>query len=169
MPIEPIYTFGLALAVMRRGSRPALEFIITAPDVRSPCSTEGMPRITSIDSILSVETVRMSIPVVAETPPPVAVVLPAMVGFMVDRLALLDSGAPSRIIAVPSEFIEPEPRMLAVLAALRFGSVDNCPGNSDMTSLRLVACMWSMAVRPMIDDVDCPAFDVVKNEIISGL
>nr|WP_286922870.1 hypothetical protein [Proteiniphilum sp. UBA5375] len=73
--------------------------------MRSPCSTEGMPRITSTDSMLSVEMERMSRPELGDEPPPIEPPPPLMAGESVCRLALFDRGAPSITMAVPMLFI----------------------------------------------------------------
>ena len=99
---------GLAFALIRSGSRPAFVLIITAPEVRSPYSTEGIPRTICIDSIFSVEILRTSVPPAGEAPPAneAGVSVPLnTVGFIADKLALFEMGAPSRIIAVPIAFI----------------------------------------------------------------
>ncbi|MPN13871.1 hypothetical protein SDC9_161197 [bioreactor metagenome] len=62
------------------GSFPALDFMITAPEVRSPYSTEGIPRITSMDSMLSVEIVLISKPELGDEPPAAAPPPPLIVG-----------------------------------------------------------------------------------------
>ena len=74
--------------------------MITAPDVRSPYSTEGIPLITSTDSILSVEIVLIS------APEPVLPISPFMADARSCRLALFESGEPSTRTAVPKLFIE---------------------------------------------------------------
>ena len=99
---------GLAFALTRSGSRPAFVLIITAPEVRSPYSTEGIPRTICIDSIFSVEILRTSVPPAGEAPQAneAGVSVPLnTVGLIADRLALFEMGAPSRIIAVPIAFI----------------------------------------------------------------
>ena len=53
-----------------RGSLPALVLMITAPEVRSPYCAEGIPRITSTLSILSVEMPRKSTPAAGVDPTP---------------------------------------------------------------------------------------------------
>ena len=150
--------FSLVLKRKRNGSRPAFELIMTAPEVKSPYSTEGIPRITSMDSILSVEIARTSTPPAGEDVPPKAVPAPVIAGLTVCRLALLETGAPSRIIRVPKLFIlaassspSVTPGMPEAFSEIirrfnweaypRFGLVANPPGNNCITSPRLVACI----------------------------
>ena len=59
---EPWYCSGRALNFTLRGVCPTFDFTMTAPEVRSPYSADGMPRITSTDSTLSKEMVLVSIP-----------------------------------------------------------------------------------------------------------
>ena len=72
-------------------------------------------------------------------------------------------GAPSRIIAVPIAFIgasgplELETwRMLICCAELISWFCEIPPGINDITSYKLVACIWSIAEREMWEDVDLP-------------
>ena len=97
VPAEKAYTFLFVFAFTRKGSRPALELMITAPEVKSPYSTEGIPRMTSTDSMLSVEMLRISKPPAGDAPPPIGDTYPSprAVAFMDCKLALLDKGAPS--------------------------------------------------------------------------
>ena len=96
---------GFAFTLTRKGSRPAFVCSIIAPEVRSLYSTEGMPLIISTDSMLSVDTSRVSMPALAEAPPAIEVTAPFNDGLSALRLALFDKGAPSWIMAVPKEFI----------------------------------------------------------------
>ena len=77
------------------GERPVLLLIIIAPEERSPYLAEGMPLMTSIDSILSVAMLLRSIP------RPAVLKVPAY-SFM---LALFDIGMPSTIMAPPKELL----------------------------------------------------------------
>ena len=122
--------------------------------------------------MFSVEMLRTSVPPLGEAPPANADAEPATVGFNDERLALFEMGAPSRMMAVPSPFrsslavTELTWRMLICCAEFRLGLVDRPPGSSDIRSLRLVACRWSMAVREIEDEVALPAsFEVAVTTI----
>ena len=72
-------------------------------------------------------------------------------------LELFDSGVPSMMTAVPR--LEP-PRMEKVDACARVRLSVDCtvePGRRFITSDSEVDCMWSMAVRDMVDEVAAPA------------
>jgi len=47
--------------------------------------------------------------------------------------------------------------MFIVLAEERFGLETTPPGSSCIRSARDEVCMWSMAVREIVEAVDCPA------------
>jgi len=82
---------------MVNGSRPALDFISTArPDVRSPCSTEGIPRITSTDSIvIGGDGTHVKSRVGRRATTHYALPRRWMAGDRVCRLALFERGVPS--------------------------------------------------------------------------
>ena len=94
------------MAFTSRGVAPDFVLMTTTPEVRFPYSAEGMPRITSTDSILSGEMERKSVPrplvvwsfiefIFCDELAPEAAVENACM------LASFDTGAPSMMIAVP--------------------------------------------------------------------
>ena len=97
--------FGLVLTRMVSGDFPAFDFTSTAPDVRSPYSAEGMPLMTSMDSILSVESVLTSVPLAGVPERLESSAFPFTTGLSVWRFALLETGAPSTMTEVPRLFI----------------------------------------------------------------
>ena len=122
----------------------------------SPYCTEAIPLMTSTDSTLSVDMLRTSTPVAGEAPPPVMLLevdrLPAFIaGDSACRLALLDRGAPSTIIAVPRLFmskaspLSPEPLNVRFCTPLMLEFDIDTPGRSDITSPSEDAWRWSMA------------------------
>jgi len=54
--------FGSAFTFTLKGDPPDLVFILTAPEVRLPCSADGIPTSTVIDSMLSTDMFLTSIP-----------------------------------------------------------------------------------------------------------
>ncbi len=160
-PNDKSLEFGSTLTKTSHGVAPALVFIITAPDVRFPYSTEGIPRTTSIDSILSGEIWRKS------TPRP-DVVWSFIVFVCTDELlperaventcifASFDNGEPSTTTAVPSELFEFSPasisRIEACPAFVRSGFLVTAPGKSCSMSSTLLACKCCIADCPISDD-----------------
>ena len=138
---------------------------MTAPDVRSPYCTDGMPLITSIDSMLSVEMERTSTPEFGTEPalnvdvPAIVVEVPFMAELMPSMLALLDTGEPSMIMAVPRLFMSlpAAVRRLRLCALDRLGFEMLTPGSNCMTSPSELVRAWSMAWRDIVDAVDSPA------------
>ena len=87
-----------------------------------------------------------------------------MAGASVWRLELLESGAPSTMMAVPRLFMLtaellalPPTRMVRACALLSVGLCADTPGSRVITSLRELVDMWSMAWREIMDEVEAPA------------
>ncbi len=142
----PAYTCFRRGSAFRRtcqGATPDRVFTITAPEVRSPYTAEGIPRITSTDSILSVAICRASRPEPAVDSPAV----PMVDVFRTCRLASLDRVTPSMMTAVPNAFALLDPISLIVNWFTRFkpGFSVRFPGISCIISLRLDGCTWSRA------------------------
>ena len=131
---------GFEENVTMYGVLPFLVDIFTIPEPTSPYSTEGIPEITSIDSTLLVDKLLVVTPFVSE------------------KLALLESLAPSTSTAVPNEglpasFAEP------VLMEKRFLSVKSGfpvvpPGRSPEISETFNICTWSKVVLSIVLAVD---------------
>ena len=116
--------------------------MMTAPDVRSPYWTDGIPLMTSMDSMLSVEIERTSTPELGTEPalnvelPAMVVAVPFMAVVIPSMFALLDTGDPSMMMAVPRLFMSlPEAvRRLRLWALDRLGFDKLAPGSSCITS-----------------------------------
>ena len=92
------------MTLASKGVTPDFVLMITAPDVKFPYSTEGIPRITSTDSILSGEIVRKSVPcplVDCE----LIKLAPDLAVDKVCKFASLDNGAPFTTTAVPNALL----------------------------------------------------------------
>ena len=161
--------FGLVLNLIMSGDLPALDFTSTAPDVRSPYSADGMPLMTSMDSMLSVESDLTSMPRAGVPERLSSPELPLTTGLSVWRLALLDIGAPSTMTAVPRLFITDAElavspgtigravRMVMDCELDRSGFVIATPGSNAMASANELVCMWSIACLEMLEAVLLPA------------
>ena len=153
---------------------------MTTPEVRLPYSTDGMPRITSIDSTLSGDTERRS------TPFPAVVwslmpfcdwfeALPASDGERACRLPSFESGAPSTITAAPKALLALEPisRMAAWPTPFRLGLTDRLPGSNWNMSPMLMGWMWRMASSPIFDvepaPVGCAVTTTSSSPRLSGV
>ena len=69
-------------------------------------------------------------------------------------------GTPSIMMDVPKELLadaELTERMVSFSSEVISEELISWPGSSCMMSLRLVACRWSMAIRPMLELVEEPA------------
>ena len=144
---EAFVIAGFTFAFICHGVTPTLEWTTTRPLVRSPYSAEGIPRITSTLSMLSAAIWRKSVPVKAvdENCPCV-------------NNPLLEIGTPS------TTMLEPKALVL-LLRSVRSCRLDfwvmstlpiSLPGMSCMISANDEACKWSIAWRPIIDDVEAP-------------
>ncbi len=153
-----------------RGSLPAFELMITAPDVRSPYSAEGIPLITSTLSTLSKDTFLRSIPPLILATPEGSVVAPLAVDDSLCRFALLDRGEPSIIMAVPRLFMLPPDKdlIVTVFALLKLGFSMLTPGSNCITSLMVLACRWSIACLLILEAVELPAWLLLAETIISS-
>ena len=169
MPFPKVTCFilGSVFSFTSKGVYPVFVFISTAPEVRSPKVTDGIPRMTSTDSIWSVAICRRSMP----EPTAVLKLSPDLEVEKVCMLASLETGAPSTIIAAPIALLSscPISRIEIRCADLRSGLAEILPGISCITSARLVGCTCSMAAFPMIDEVVIPLsfFDVTVISSIS--
>ena len=88
---------------------------------------------------------------------PVPPVLPPTLS---EREALSDIGTPSIIMEVPKALLAVlwfSVRMVSFSSEVISDELISWPGRSCIMSLRLVACRWSMAIRPMLEAVEDPA------------
>ena len=144
------------MSAFRRASHllpPRLRSIFTSPLVKSPYSTEGIPRTTSTLSMSSVDIDRISTPEFTKLRPSVDV---SHAPFTVWQLALVLMGAPSIINDTPNddvlyELAVPVSRMRMVLGELSTGSCERPPGRSSSKSVKLDGCRCSMACFLMIE------------------
>ena len=132
-----------------------------APDVRLPYSTEGIPRIISIDSTLSGDMVRRSSPIPVDDCPERSL-MPLRAVLEVISVASFDRGAPSRTIAAPMELfssflilllsMEPTSLMLACPMSFTLVLWVTEPGVSCSMSSMLLGCRCCSAVWSMTDE-----------------
>ena len=69
-------------------------------------------------------------------------------------------GTPSTMMEVPNALLAVDAlteRMVTFSSDVMSDELMSWPGSSCMMSLRLVACRWSMAIRPILELVDAPA------------
>ena len=128
-----------------RGVRPLRVVTFTIPLPRSPYSAEGTPVMTSTDSMLSTEMLRVPAPAM---PPKLA--LPPI------RTPLTSTAVPKA--ALPA--VEPEERREKELSVVRSGLMVLPPGSSAATPPILLICRWSSAVRFIFWVVLMLSFDV---------
>ena len=148
----------MILAFACQGVTPTLEWTTTRPEVRSPYSADGMPRMTSTSSMLSADTCRRSVPAKA---------VPEKVPWLTSPL--FDIGTPSTTMLVPKAMVELfcSVRSCRPCCWVRSGRSMSCPGMSCMTSASDVACRWSMAWRPMTLLVEAPLSRVLAVTVTS--
>ena len=131
-----------------------------SPLVRSPYSTEGIPRTISTWLISSVVSERISTPIELKSR---AVTWGSHAFLRLCRLALLLMGAPSIRKLVPSEDVA-YCSLLLRLASLsrilfgrdRLGSWLRPPGSSSSKSLKLEGCRCSIACLRMVEALVSP-------------
>ena len=158
MPAKTCLEFGSVWNLASQGVCPALVLTTTTPDVRLPYSTEGIPRITSIDSIFPALTVRRSTPlpaVVCSLIPSLCMpeLAPNLLGDTTCRFDSLLKGVPSTTTKVPKALLSSSSisRMCACPRLFKFGFSIRLPGTSCNKSFRLLGCTWRMASSPISD------------------
>ena len=153
-PAEKSLLTWSALKRAVRGEALDFRLMFTSPPVRLPYSTEGIPRMISTLSMLSVGRVRMSTPF--ETDSLSAWLVPCRYC----RLASVFIAMPSTTNPTPNEAIAslvlPASRILIRLALPILGSTDFPPGSSSSRSVKLVGCRCSMALRSIFDALVSP-------------
>jgi hypothetical protein len=118
---EICFVVGFSDVDTLKGDLPFFVRITTRPAVISPNSTDGTPVITSIDSKLEAERLRVSTPEVVP-----------------DKLLFGDSLIPSTSTAVPKLPFPSPPLMLNTLCVIRLGLTVLPPGNKLMMSVGLI-------------------------------
>ena len=145
MPLdtEAWYVRGFTEKVTLTGVRPLRVLILTIPELRSPYSAEGTPVITSMDSMFSTATLRVSVPPISPND------------------ALLPSLTPSTSTAVPNAafpVLEPPSLSENAFSAVRSGLTVFPPGRRAAISVVFDSWRWFKASRPRLWDVPRPSF-----------
>ena len=113
---------GFTANVTLTGVRPFLVLILTIPELRSPYSADGTPVMTSMDSMFSTATLRVSVPPICPNE------------------ALLPSRTPSTSTAVPNAafpLVAPPSRSENEFSAVRSGLTVLPPGRRAAMSVVL--------------------------------